>query len=98
MRLTDHHKLAGFNLDLLARVFDDDLALLGHSRDPSQAVGTEGFEGKLSTSKYALLAKCSTDTALRDIGGLLKQGILIQEQGGGRNTSYSLILVDSSGR
>ena len=50
----------------------------------------EGFEGKLSTSKYALLAKCSTDTALRDIGVLLKQGILIQEQGGGRNTSYRL--------
>ena len=50
----------------------------------------DGFEGKLSTSKYATLTKCSTDTALRDIGVLLKQGILIQEQGGGRNTSYRL--------
>ena len=48
----------------------------------------DGFEGKLSTSKYAKLAKCSTDTALRDIGSLLDQGILIQEEGGGRNTSY----------
>jgi len=50
----------------------------------------DGFEGKLSTSKYATLTKCSTDTALRDIGVLLVQGILIQEEGGGRNTSYRL--------
>ncbi len=48
----------------------------------------DGFEGKLSTSKYAKLAKCSADTALRDIKILLDQGILIQEQGGGRSTSY----------
>ncbi|MGO8674743.1 MAG: Fic family protein [Limisphaerales bacterium] len=48
----------------------------------------DGFEGKLSTSIYAKLAKCSTDTALRDIGSLLDQGILIREEGGGRNTSY----------
>ncbi len=51
----------------------------------------DGFEGKLSTSKYAKLAKCSNDTALRDIGILLKQGILIQDVGGGRNTSYHLV-------
>lgn len=50
----------------------------------------DGFEGKLSTSKYAKLAKCSTDTALRDIGILLKRGVLIQDTGGGRNTSYRL--------
>ena len=50
----------------------------------------DGFEGKLSTSKYAKLAKCSVDTALRDIKLLLDQGILIQEEGGGRNTSYRL--------
>lgn len=50
----------------------------------------DGFEGKLSTSKYATLAKCSADTALRDIGVLLEQGVLIQEPGGGRNTSYRL--------
>ena len=48
----------------------------------------DGFEGKLSTSKYAKLAKCSGDTALRDIKILLDQGILIQEEGGGRSTSY----------
>ncbi|XHR30863.1 MAG: Fic family protein [Chthoniobacteraceae bacterium] len=51
----------------------------------------DGFEGKLSTSKYAKLAKCSPDTALRDIKLLLDNGILVQEEGGGRNTSYRLI-------
>ena len=50
----------------------------------------DGFEGKLSTSKYATLAKCSPDTALRDIGILLERGILIQDAGGGRSTSYHL--------
>lgn len=48
----------------------------------------DGFEGKLSTSKYAKLTKCSADTALRDIKLLLDEGILIQEEGGGRSTSY----------
>jgi Fic family protein len=51
----------------------------------------DGFEGKLSTSKYARLAKCSGDTALRDIKLLLDRGVLIQEEGGGRNTSYRLV-------
>ncbi len=50
----------------------------------------DGFEGKLSTSKYARLAKCSGDTALRDIKLLLDQGILVQEEGGGRSTGYRL--------
>jgi Fic family protein len=51
----------------------------------------DGFEGKLSTSKYAKLSKCSTDTALRDIRILLDRGVLIQDAGGGRNTSYRLV-------
>jgi Fic family protein len=51
----------------------------------------DGFEGKLSTSKYAKLAQCSGDTALRDIKMLLDRGILVQEEGGGRNTSYRLV-------
>jgi Fic family protein len=51
----------------------------------------DGFDGKLSTSKYAKLAKCSADTALRDIKLLLDQGILVQEEGGGRSTSYRLV-------
>ena len=50
----------------------------------------EGFEGKLTTSKYATLAKCSQDTALRDILSLADQGILVRGPAGGRSTSYAL--------
>jgi Fic family protein len=50
----------------------------------------DGFEGKLSSSKYAKITKCSDDTALRDIKHLLDQGILVQLPGGGRNTGYRL--------
>lgn len=49
-----------------------------------------GFEGFLTTSKYATLAKCSPDTALRDIQELLARGILMRTSGGGRSTSYRL--------
>lgn len=49
-----------------------------------------GFEGKLTTSKYAKLIKCSQDTALRDISFLVEQGVLIRNSAGGRSTSYSL--------
>ena len=51
----------------------------------------DGFEGKLSTSKYAVLAKCSEDTALRDIKELVERGILIQEAAGGRSTRYTIV-------
>ena len=50
----------------------------------------DGFEGKLTTSKYAKLAKCSQDTALRDILPLVERGILVRNPEGGRSTSYSL--------
>jgi Fic family protein len=50
----------------------------------------DGFEGKLTTGKYAKLAKCSSDTALRDIRELLEFGILFQNPAGGRSTSYEL--------
>jgi Fic family protein len=50
----------------------------------------DGFEGKLTTSKYAKLAKCSQDTALRDILPLVECGILIKNPEGGRSTSYAL--------
>lgn len=53
----------------------------------------DGFEGKLTTSKYAKLAKCSHDTALRDIKELVDRGILAQNAGGGRSTSYRLVGV-----
>ncbi len=51
----------------------------------------DGFEGNLNTSKYAKLAKCSSDTALRDINELLERGILKKSSAGGRSTSYRLI-------
>ena len=50
----------------------------------------EDFEGKLTTSKYSKLAKCSQDTALRDILSLVEQGILVRSPAGGRSTSYAL--------
>jgi Fic family protein len=50
----------------------------------------DGFEGKLTTSKYAALAKCSQDTAYRDILDLVEHRVLVQNPEGGRSTSYSL--------
>jgi Fic family protein len=50
----------------------------------------EGFEGKLTTSKWAALTKSSNDTALRDIQQLLERGVLVRNAAGGRSTSYSL--------
>lgn len=49
------------------------------------------FIGKISTSKWAKIAKCSQDTALRDIQDLMQKGVLQKEAGGGRSTSYRLI-------
>ena len=51
----------------------------------------DGFDGKLKTSKWAKMAKCSADTALRDIKDLIEKGILKQEEAGGRSTNYELI-------
>jgi Fic family protein len=51
----------------------------------------EGFEGKLTTSKWAKLTKSSQDTATRDIQDLIKKGILERSTEGGRSTSYNLI-------
>jgi Fic family protein len=50
----------------------------------------EGFEGKLTTSKWAALTKSSSDTALRDIQQLVERGVLVRNAAGGRSTSYSL--------
>ena len=52
----------------------------------------DGFEGKLTSSKWAKIEKCSPDTALRDINELLEHGILEKEEAGGRSTSYSLVI------
>ncbi|MBT9495264.1 MAG: Fic family protein [Paucibacter sp.] len=50
----------------------------------------DGFEGKLTSSKWATIAKCSPDTALRDINDLLARGVLRKTDAGGRSTSYEL--------
>jgi len=51
----------------------------------------DGFTGKLKTSKWAKITKCSQDTALRDIKDLIEKGILKQEKSGGRSTNYELV-------
>lgn len=50
----------------------------------------DGFEGKLTSSKWANIAKCSKDTAIRDINDLLNKNILKKEEAGGRSTNYEL--------
>ncbi len=50
----------------------------------------DGFEGKLTTSKYAKLARCSQDTALRDLLPLVESGLLVRNPEGGRSTSYAV--------
>jgi Fic family protein len=51
----------------------------------------DGFAGKLTTSKWAKLTKCSQDTAYRDILDLIERGALVRDPAGGRSTSYSLV-------
>jgi len=52
----------------------------------------DGFDGKLTSSKWAAIAKCSPDTALRDINELLTRGVLRKSEAGGRSTGYELIV------
>jgi len=56
----------------------------------------DGFEGKLTSSKWAKLAKCSQDTAHRAIVDLVKRGILAKDTGGGRSTGY--LLTEPAGK
>ncbi len=51
----------------------------------------DGFAGKLNSSKWATITKCSQDTALRDIQDLMGKKVLMKEEGGGRSTSYRVI-------
>ncbi len=53
----------------------------------------DGFDGKLTTSKWAKINKCSQDTALRDIQDLINKDILQKEPSGGRSTNYELIKI-----
>lgn len=55
------------------------------------------FEGYMNTSKYAKMAKCSSDTALRDIRALVAWGVLVQNPAKGRSTSYRLVMGDELG-
>jgi Fic family protein len=54
----------------------------------------DGFEGKLTSSKWATIAQCSPDTALRDITELIAIGVLRRTPGGGRSTGYELAPMD----
>jgi Fic family protein len=51
----------------------------------------DGFDGKLTSSKWAAMTKSSQDTALRDLSDLVRRGILVKDEGGGRSTSYSIV-------
>ncbi len=55
----------------------------------------DGFEGKLTSSKWATITKTSQDTASRDIDGLLRANVLVLEPGRGRSTSYLLVVTQS---
>jgi Fic family protein len=82
-------------------------AVLTKARFWDQFVGTEfnarqrnminrllnDFDGKLTSSKWAKLEKCSQDTALRDIEDLIRTGVLMKDSSGGRSTSYSLAKI-----
>ena len=58
----------------------------------------DGFDGKLTTSKWAKLAKCSQDTAYRDILLLIDAGALVKAESGGRSTSYVLQVKTGTGK
>lgn len=51
----------------------------------------DGMEGKLNNARWAAIAQCSSDTALRDINDLLGKGVLVRVEGGGRNVAYALV-------
>lgn len=58
----------------------------------------DGFDGKLTSSKWAKIAKCSKDSAVRDINDLIEKGILQREAAGGRSTNYELIGIPAGNR
>ena len=58
----------------------------------------DGFDGKLTSSKWAKIAKCSKDSAVRDINDLIEKGILQKEAAGGRSTNYGLIGMPAGNR
>jgi Fic family protein len=96
--LTCLHRAIDGSQDTLARVLEkarfwDRFAQASLSARQVKVLNRllDGFEGKLTTSKWAKLTKCSQDTAYRDILDLVEQGALRKDFGGGRSTSYSLV-------
>jgi len=53
----------------------------------------DGFDGKLASSKWAAIGKCSQDTALRNISDLVERGILEKSEASGRSTSYEVMTM-----
>lgn len=53
----------------------------------------DGFEGELTASKWAALAKCSSDTVLRDLNELVQYGVLLKSAAGGCSTSCELLVL-----
>ena len=77
-----------------AKFWESHLAVALNERQRKMLIKfMDGFEGKLTSSKWAKIAKCSPDTALRDIQDLIEKGILEKEEGGGRSTSYRIITL-----
>jgi Fic family protein len=75
-------------------------AIEGEALDLAQARSSitrllDSFQGKLTSSNYATLARCSRDTALRDIESLITFGMLAREAAGGRSTAYGLVPPDT---
>lgn len=56
----------------------------------------DGIDGKMTTAKWAKIAKCSQDTAYRDILALIDVGVLKKSEAGGRSTGYVLSVQSSS--
>ena len=77
---------------LTAQQYQQDADLMYATIHSDVLESLEGFEGKLTTSKWAALTKSSQDTALRDIQQLVERGVLVREAARGRSTSYSLAL------
>lgn len=87
--------------ETIADVFDKNRFWQFHNETPvnsrqKQMIDSlfDDFFGNLTTSKWAKMTKTSTDTALRDIQDLIRKGILIKEEGGGRSTHYSLVIPE----
>jgi Fic family protein len=58
----------------------------------------DGFEGKMTSSTWAVMAKCSPDTANRDIAALMNLGLLQRDDGGSRSTHYELVFFRLRGK